>query len=308
MATAETLPACDLRSLRHGLDPYGWFESAHHRFGDAFTVTLINQTWMVLAHPDAVRELHQLGPDDADSRVANRALIPLLGRQSSLLLDGVGHLSSMRRSRRHTSRRAHFRSSPPNISKPTADDELHERRRRRRLSGDRIPGEARGCNSSPDACCSSTAARRQRTHTRLLLHECRRRLRGAHRHRLIADRVGDGHRRGGYLVAPGFRSRSRAVHVLRIRLWRAARSSARVGSVTAACRGKGILGRIRPSLPRRLYEDGHLLQLERCHDVQQHSGVLAAGGGGGRAPRRRVDWSCGSACRRWPGARSGAAC
>src|SRR3954469_20565965 len=37
-------------------------------------------------------------------------------------------------------------------------------------------------------------------------------------------------------------------------------------------------------------------------------GGLAAAGGGGHAPRWRVDWSCGSACRRWPGARSGAAC
>ena len=72
--------------------------------------------------------------------------------------------------------------------------------------------------------------------------------------------------------------------------------------------GKGILGRIRPSLPRRPYEDGRLLQLERCHDVEQHSGGLAAAGGGGRAPRRRVGRSCGSACRRSPGVRSGAAC
>jgi hypothetical protein len=72
--------------------------------------------------------------------------------------------------------------------------------------------------------------------------------------------------------------------------------------------GKGILVRTPPSLPRRPYEDGHLLQLERCHDAQQHSGGLATGGRGGHAPRRRVDWSCGSACRRWPGARSGAAC
>lgn len=89
---------------------------------------------------------------------------------------------------------------------------------------------------------------------------------------------------------------------------RATRSSIPMASRCGARPGKGILGRIRPSLPRRPYEDGHLLQLERCHDVQQHSGGLAAAGGGGHAPRRRVDWSCGSACRRWPGARSGAAC
>jgi hypothetical protein len=127
------------------------------------------------------------------------------------------------------------------------------------------------------------------------------------RHGEIADRVRN-RRRRDCVAMPSVGSRYGAEHVPRTRSRRAVRTLSRLGSRWGACPGKGILGRIRPSLPRRPCEDGHLLQLERCHDVQQHSGGLAAAGGGGRAPRRRVDWSCGSACRRWPGARSGAAC
>lgn len=142
-----------------------------------------------------------------------------------------------------------------------------------------------------------------------LLHECRRPLPDARPACDVADRPPNGRRRRrDGSPSPSIRSaygaalvsRSGSVPTAIVDGWRVQMSTSRPG--------KGILGRIRPSLPRRPYEDGHLLQLERCHDVQQHSGGLAAAGGGGHAPRRRVDWSCGSACRRWPGARSGAAC
>jgi cytochrome P450 len=97
MTTTGSLPAGPrqpraLQTLRFGLDPYGFFESAHRRFGDVFTVRVMADTWVVLAHPDAVRELVAIGPQDADSGVANRSLVPLLGLSSSLLLDGEEHL------------------------------------------------------------------------------------------------------------------------------------------------------------------------------------------------------------------------
>ena len=156
----------------------------------------------------------------------------------------------------------------------------------------------------PSSKASATAAQ----HARSLSRECRRRVTGARRRRRVADRVCDGD--SGRDLS-GRRSRwfaYGAEHVPRTGRDEQSWTRSDAASRRDACPGKGILGRIRPSLPRRPYEDGHLLQLERCHDVQQHSGGLAAGGGGGHAPRRRVDWSCGSACRRWPGARSGAAC
>src|SRR5215217_2007894 len=81
-----------VQTLRFGLDPYGLFESAHRSFGDVFTLRVMAETWVVLAHPDAVRELYRHGPDEVDSGVANMSLRPLLGTQNLLLLDGDEHL------------------------------------------------------------------------------------------------------------------------------------------------------------------------------------------------------------------------
>jgi cytochrome P450 len=81
-----------VQTLRYGLDPFGLVESAHRRFGDVFTVRVMGETWVILAHPDAVRELYRHGPDELDSGAANMALRPLIGTRSVLLLDGAVHL------------------------------------------------------------------------------------------------------------------------------------------------------------------------------------------------------------------------
>jgi cytochrome P450 len=81
-----------VQTLRFGLDPYGLFESAHRAFGDVFTLRVMAETWVILAHPDAVRELYGHGPDELDSGVANMSLRPLLGTRNVLLLDGAEHL------------------------------------------------------------------------------------------------------------------------------------------------------------------------------------------------------------------------
>jgi cytochrome P450 len=52
----------------------------------------MGETWVILAHPDAVRELFTHGPDEVDSGAANMALRPLLGTRNLLLLDGPEHL------------------------------------------------------------------------------------------------------------------------------------------------------------------------------------------------------------------------
>ena len=101
-ATARSASAAAVQTLRFGLDPYGFFESAHRAFGDVFTLRVMAETWVVLAHPDAVRELYRHGPDELDSGVANMSLRPLLGTQNVLLLDGrsicAGASSCCRRS------------------------------------------------------------------------------------------------------------------------------------------------------------------------------------------------------------------
>jgi len=62
-----------VQTLRYGLDPYGFFESAHRAFGDVFTVGPMGERWVVLAHPDAVRGLYTYALDEVASGVANMA-------------------------------------------------------------------------------------------------------------------------------------------------------------------------------------------------------------------------------------------
>ena len=81
-----------LQSLEYALDPYGYFQRAHRRFGDVFTVHVVGEEWVILAHPDAVREVFGHGPDDLDSGEANFPLRPVLGTRNVLLLDGAEHL------------------------------------------------------------------------------------------------------------------------------------------------------------------------------------------------------------------------
>jgi cytochrome P450 len=81
-----------LQSLEYGLDPNGYFRRAQRRFGDVFTVHVVGEEWVILAHPDAVREVFGYGPNELDSGEANFPLRPILGTRNVLLLDGAEHL------------------------------------------------------------------------------------------------------------------------------------------------------------------------------------------------------------------------
>src|SRR5215212_7740093 len=66
---------------------------AHRRYGDAFTIRIgTERPFVMLAHPDAVREVFTGDPDVMHAGKANVILRPLLGRASVLLLDGPQHL------------------------------------------------------------------------------------------------------------------------------------------------------------------------------------------------------------------------
>jgi cytochrome P450 len=66
---------------------------AHARYGDAFTIRIGTEPpWVMLAHPDAVREVFTGDPALLHAGKANVILRPLLGRASVLLLDGPEHL------------------------------------------------------------------------------------------------------------------------------------------------------------------------------------------------------------------------
>jgi cytochrome P450 family 135 len=85
-----------LQSLYYGLDPYGFFGSAQRRYGDVFTVRVTGETWVMLAHPDLVKQAFARGPEEVDSGIANRPLRPLIGERNVLLLDGPEHLRRRR--------------------------------------------------------------------------------------------------------------------------------------------------------------------------------------------------------------------
>ena len=66
---------------------------AHDRYGDAFTIRIGAEPPVVmLAHPEAVRQVFTGDPALLHAGKANGVLRPLLGRASVLLLDGPEHL------------------------------------------------------------------------------------------------------------------------------------------------------------------------------------------------------------------------
>ena len=66
---------------------------AQQRYGDVFTIRIAGEPpWVMLAHPDAVREVFTGDPAVMHAGKANLILRPLVGHASVLLLDGPQHL------------------------------------------------------------------------------------------------------------------------------------------------------------------------------------------------------------------------
>ena len=85
-----------INTLRFTLDPEGYFAAAHRRHGDVFTLRVLGQQWVAIAHPEAVKEVFSHGPGEVNSGEANQALSPVLGTRNLLLLDGEEHLHRRR--------------------------------------------------------------------------------------------------------------------------------------------------------------------------------------------------------------------
>jgi cytochrome P450 len=63
------------------------------RFGDTFSLRIANEAdWVMVSHPDAVRQVFTGDPDVLHAGEGNAVLKPLLGPRSVLLLDGADHL------------------------------------------------------------------------------------------------------------------------------------------------------------------------------------------------------------------------
>jgi cytochrome P450 len=77
--------------------PVPFLRRAHARYGDVFTLRMATgERWVVLAHPDHVREVFTGPADLLRAGEANRILLPVVGRHSVLLLDGPEHLRQRR--------------------------------------------------------------------------------------------------------------------------------------------------------------------------------------------------------------------
>jgi cytochrome P450 len=63
------------------------------RYGDTFSLRVTNEAdWVMISHPDAVRQVFTGDPNVLHAGEGNAVLRPLLGRRSVLLLDGAEHM------------------------------------------------------------------------------------------------------------------------------------------------------------------------------------------------------------------------
>jgi cytochrome P450 len=98
-----TLPAgpsapVALQSLAWLRRPTAFLDRCRARYGDVFTIQVARAEgpWVVLAHPDAVKEVFTGRPEDLRAGEGNEILGPVLGPRSVLLLDGREHLAQRR--------------------------------------------------------------------------------------------------------------------------------------------------------------------------------------------------------------------
>jgi cytochrome P450 len=69
-------------------------EDCSRRFGDMFTLRITHEgIWVFLTHPDAVKQVFTGDPRLLHAGEANIVLLPVLGRQSVLLLDEQEHMA-----------------------------------------------------------------------------------------------------------------------------------------------------------------------------------------------------------------------
>src|ERR687893_48095 len=77
--------------------PGPFMERCRRRYGDVFTVKLpISGDAVFVSDPDAIKQVFTASPDVLRAGEGNRALEPVLGKRSLLLLDGQDHLRHRR--------------------------------------------------------------------------------------------------------------------------------------------------------------------------------------------------------------------
>ncbi|WAC92453.1 cytochrome P450 [Mycobacterium sp. Aquia_213] len=77
--------------------PWKFLDSCAARYGDVFTLRLASQQpWVVVSHPDTVKEVLTGPPEVLLAAEGNRMMQPLMGANSLLLLEGDAHREQRR--------------------------------------------------------------------------------------------------------------------------------------------------------------------------------------------------------------------
>ena len=85
-----------MQTLAWAARPYGSVVRQHARYGDRFTMRFGQATFVGLADPGDVKEVFTGDPDVFHAGKGNVILLPFMGHNSVLLLDGDAHLSQRR--------------------------------------------------------------------------------------------------------------------------------------------------------------------------------------------------------------------
>jgi cytochrome P450 family 135 len=77
--------------------PWEFMERCAARYGDTFTMRLAGERpWVMVSHPDAVKEVFSGSPELLHAGEGNRILLPMVGANSVLLLDEDAHREQRR--------------------------------------------------------------------------------------------------------------------------------------------------------------------------------------------------------------------
>jgi cytochrome P450 family 135 len=77
--------------------PWEFMERCAARYGDTFTFRLVGERpWVMVSHPDAVKEVFTGPPELLHAGEGNRVLLPLVGANSVLVLDDAAHKEQRR--------------------------------------------------------------------------------------------------------------------------------------------------------------------------------------------------------------------
>lgn len=83
-----------VQTIGWGVRPLPFLQRCHARYGDIFTVRIAHEgQWVILAHPDMVKQVFTGDPAVFHAGEANVVLRPLVGSNSVLQLDGRAHMA-----------------------------------------------------------------------------------------------------------------------------------------------------------------------------------------------------------------------